>query len=346
MSSVCFYTGAFTLGMLLVTVIFSVLSYLRRLLHFKHLSYRGKHVLVTGGSTGIGKCVATEFARRGANVTLLARTESKLIAAVKDISDMDTKQPTIRYVCADVTDEGAVHEAVKQSVTAANGQDIDVLIACAGASYPGYFLDQDTDVFERSMRLNYLGSVTVIKAVAPQMCKRGQGHIVLVASAAAVVSFIGYSTYAPTKFALRGLADTLRNELIGFGVKVSIAYPPDTDTPGFENENKSKPAETKAVSPPEVWPATAVARSLVSSMASGDYHLSSPDFVQNLLVSTMAGVTPRKYLLLECFLQPILGIVEWLFLWHADREAYKYGCRISLTENRKKVSKSSTLKSE
>ena len=55
-----------------------------------------------------------------------------------------------------------------------------------------------------------------------------QGQIVIVASAAAVVSFIGYSTYAPTKFALRGLADTLRNELLGFGVSVTPTTPPVT----------------------------------------------------------------------------------------------------------------------
>ena len=115
------------------------------------------------------------------------------------------------------------------------------------------------------MELNYMGVVHAVKCVAPSMCevsetncacvcslssimtcfltlrfffsscKRGNGRIVLVASGAAVVSFIGYSSYAPTKWALRGFADALRNEFVGFnggakgqGVHVSIAYPPDT----------------------------------------------------------------------------------------------------------------------
>eukprot|EP00966_Prymnesium_polylepis_P177995 4121675-Prymnesium_polylepis.1 len=68
------------------------------------------------------------------------------------------------------------------------------------------------------MDLNYLGTVRCIKAVLPQMVARRSGQVIIVASGAAVVSFMGYSSYAPTKWALRGLADALRNELCGLGV--------------------------------------------------------------------------------------------------------------------------------
>ena len=85
------------------------------------------------------------------------------------------------------------------------------------------------------------------EAVVPHMVRRRSGHIVIVASGLAVTSFLGYSSYAPTKWALRGLADTLRNELLGFGIAVQIAYPPDTETPGFAHENETKPPETTAV---------------------------------------------------------------------------------------------------
>ena len=67
---------------------------------------------------------------------------------------------------------------------------------------------------------------------------------ILYSSAVAFCGMVGYSAYAPTKFALRGLADCLRNELVGSGVKVSIFYPSNMDTPGFAVENKTKPAET------------------------------------------------------------------------------------------------------
>ena len=241
----------------------------------KRFSFVGAHVLVTGGSSGIGLAVAQEAAARGAVVTVLARTRSKLVSAVDSLgstravgSASGTSSPH-GFECADVTDPAAV-EAACAAAVAARGP-ITVLVACAGAAQPGYFLDQASAVFERSMQLNYIGVVNAVKAVAPAMCERGEGRIVLVASGAAVVSFIGYSSYAPTKWALRGFGDALRNELIGFdraagrsgasagGVRVHIAYPPDTQTPGFDLENESKPVETSRVAPPDVYPARAVA---------------------------------------------------------------------------------------
>ena len=120
------------------------------------------------------------------------------------------------------------------------------------------------------------------------------GSIVIIGSALSVVAFMGYSTYAPAKHALRGLADTLRNELVGFGVTVHFAYPPDTATPGFEHENQSKFYRTVdgAI---DVFPAEQVADQLVGGVEAGLYHLPSPDLVINWMVSSRAGVSPRAY---------------------------------------------------
>ena len=172
-----------------------------------------------------------------------------------------------------------------------------------------------------------MGTVRAVKAVARSMTERREGSIVIVASAAAVVSFMGYSTYAPSKWALRGFADAIRNELCGFNVGVHIAYPPDTDTPGFKNENETKPIECSKISPPEVYSASSVASSMVSSLAAGDYHLSSPDPVQDLLVSSMAGVSPRKISIIEMALLPLVAFIEQLFMLNADRIAAGYGHR-------------------
>jgi len=201
------------------------------------------------------------------------------------------------------------------------------LATCAGACYPGYFLDQEPEVFERTMGLNYMGSVHAIKAVAPMMKDQGAGKIMIVASAAAVVSFIGYASYSPTKFALRGLADTLRNELSGFGIQVSICYPPDTDTPGFQNEEKSKPPETKACFPGDAYAPEVVARQSISSWLKGDYHIQSADILQNLVVSSMSGVTPRPFPILETCLLPIVTLVEQLFPFWFDIQARRYATR-------------------
>ncbi len=69
-----------------------------------------------------------------------------------------------------------------------------------------------------------------------------------VSSAAGLIGVFGYSAYAPAKYAVRGLMDTLRAELEPRGIHVACVYPPDTDTPGFERENETKPPETVAVS--------------------------------------------------------------------------------------------------
>jgi 3-dehydrosphinganine reductase len=123
-----------------------------------------------------------------------------------------------------------------------------VLINCAGTSVPGLFEDLDAEVFEKMMRVNYFGSVFPTKAVVPSMKARSSGRIVFVSSQAGQLGVFGFSAYSPSKFALVGLAQVLRMELQPHGVCVSVAYPPDTDTPGFAEENTQKPEETRMIS--------------------------------------------------------------------------------------------------
>ncbi len=292
---------------------------------------KGKVVVLTGGSQGIGLSMAKEFMRRGAkSVVLMARTKSKLEAAVEELLEERTEaSQQAGYVAADVTKFSEVSAAMDEIASLYGGPDM--LVACAGASYPDYFLEQDCSVFERTMMLNYMGTVHAIKAAAPKMVEGGGGDILLVASAAAVVSYIGYASYAPTKFALRGLADTIRNELKGFGVRVSIAYPPDTATPGFARERTTKPAENRACFPDDPYDADVVASSTVSSFLQGDYHVQSPDHLQNLLISSMSGVTPRPLLFLEMLLSPIVMLVTDLVWRWFDFQAGKYA------ENRRRA---------
>eukprot|EP00656_Telonema_subtile_P029707 TRINITY_DN32792_c0_g1_i1.p1 TRINITY_DN32792_c0_g1~~TRINITY_DN32792_c0_g1_i1.p1 ORF type:complete len:293 (+),score=67.97 TRINITY_DN32792_c0_g1_i1:119-997(+) len=261
------------------------------------------------------------------HLTLVARNKAKLEAAQKQVkaSCVDDSQ-CVQFFAADSSVPDEVNAAVAE---ASKPRPIDVLIACAGISVPGYFAEQDPSVFEQQMTVNYLGSVYAAKAVVPQMMERKQGHIVFIASAAAVVSFIGYSSYAPTKWALRGLADALRNELCGFGIRVAIGYPPDTQTPGFDAENETKPAETLAISAAvggTPYSSESVAQSLVYGMERGDYHLPSPDLVQNRLVEVMIGVSPRTATLLEClFLLPVFSLISGAIVVLFDHFAKRYG---------------------
>ena len=262
----------------------------------------GAHVVITGGSEGIGLAIGVEAARQHARVTIMARSVGKLEAAVVQIKAAAPggTSTSINYVQCDVTDSASATKAFDEAAELA---PIDFVVCAAGAAYPGYFLEQDLAIFERTMRLNYLGSVFTAKAAVPAMVARSSGHLILISSGAAAASFLGYSSYAPTKFAVRGLADALRNELCGTGVRVSVAYPPDTDTPGFEQENKTKPPECMCarrsstplnflctltlacgsrISPPEVHAASDVAKLILDASSRGVYHLPSPDYIQVL----------------------------------------------------------------
>jgi 3-dehydrosphinganine reductase len=205
----------------------------------------GAHVLVSGGSSGIGLATARLLAERGATVTLLARDATRLAAAAQSIR---TSAPAARVgtVSADVSDGAAVRDAIADGV-AARGE-VDIAIAAAGGARPGYFAQLDDDVFRAQIDVDYFGTLHLFRAVVPAMVERGRGHLVAVASTAALVGVFGYSAYAPAKHAVRGLAETLRPELAPHGIVVACAYPPDTETPGLAAENVHKPAETALIS--------------------------------------------------------------------------------------------------
>lgn len=212
----------------------------------------GAHVLVTGGSEGIGLETARLALARGARVSLVSRSVDKLTAAKAELGEVAT-------AAADVTDEAALHAAVR-----ALGP-CDVLVASAGGAVPARLLEADTADLRASLELNLLGALHAVRAVLPGMLAAGRGHVVLVSSAAALVGVYGYGGYGPAKAGLRNLAEVLaaeHPELV-----VSVAYPPDTLTPGFARENLSKPAETAAVSA-LVTPVTAehVARALLDGV--------------------------------------------------------------------------------
>ncbi|MFX6861571.1 SDR family NAD(P)-dependent oxidoreductase, partial [Acinetobacter baumannii] len=89
------------------------------------------------------------------------------------------------------------------------------------------------DDFRRNMDVNYYGQLVPLLILLPHFMAARKGHIANVSSMLGFMGMIGYATYAPTKFALVGLTDSLRNELKPHGITFSILYPPDTETEGF-----------------------------------------------------------------------------------------------------------------
>ena len=200
----------------------------------------GAHVVVTGGSLGIGLETARLLVERGARVSLIARTGDRLAEAARDVGG------GARWRAADVTDPVAIDGAIGELVAAQGG--VDLLITSAGVAHPGYFEQIPLDVFHAQMDVIYFGTVHAVRSVLPAMLERGRGGLVGVSSAAALVGVFGYGAYAPAKYAVRGLMETLHAEYSHRGIYSACVFPPDTLTPGFEAENRIKPPETVAVS--------------------------------------------------------------------------------------------------
>jgi len=122
------------------------------------------------------------------------------------------------------------------------------------------------------MAVNYFGTVYITKAVLAGMLTRGSGHIINISSMAGYLGVFGYSAYGATKFAVAGFSEALRAELKPQGIRVSVVFPPDTDTPQLAYEEPFKPAETKAISGnAKALSADLVARSILKQAERGHY---------------------------------------------------------------------------
>jgi 3-dehydrosphinganine reductase len=210
-------------------------------------------VIIVGGSSGIGLGIAKECVRRKVpKITLLARDRAKLEQAQTDLQELarttttttSTTSSQIHIVSVSVTDYPALEQA------AANLQipttDHVVMWNCAGFAYPGEFLQVPIEKIFQQVETNQLGTLYLIRAFLPWL---NQGCIVLTSSAAGQIGVYGLSTYAPTKYAIRGFAETLHAELIRSHPRLSIqmAFPVDTDTPGYQEELKTTPELTRLV---------------------------------------------------------------------------------------------------
>lgn len=233
-----------------------------------HAYYRDKLALVTGGSSGIGLAVAHGLAEAGACVWLLARRKGALQTALRDLPV--SRSGPHGLLVADVSDRAQIARAMARLESEAGVPDL--LVNSAGETHPGYVQELPLEVFEKLMAINYFGTVHAIKAVLPGMSARGSGHIVNLSSGAGFLGVFGYTAYGATKFAVRGFSDALRAELAPLGLRVSIAFPPDTDTPQLAYENRFKPPETRALSGSAgVLSAQRVAREILRDVARGRY---------------------------------------------------------------------------
>ncbi|KAI8341523.1 hypothetical protein BC941DRAFT_493301 [Chlamydoabsidia padenii] len=271
----------------------------------------GKHCFITGGSSGLGKSLAIELAKVGADITIVARKKEELDNAVLEIKKYrHSETQKVIAISADVTSKEDVARAFDEAQTKM-ARNPDCIFACAGASYPKFFLDYSLEDFDKAIQLNYLGQVYVAHMAATRMRDSGikGGKIVFVSSMLGMLSFAGYGSYSPTKYAVRGLADTLRNELQQYGIGVHIFFPGGIQSPGFDKENETKPDVTKEIEGAnEPQTPEDCAKSLMKGLYAGHYMI-MVDLLSNLLRCTTRGVSPSNNFFLDTLLALIGQVV-------------------------------------
>lgn len=178
----------------------------------------------------------------------------------------------IHAVSADVSTAEGARSGISQSCAPFDGKMADAVFLCAGVSLtsslllldsrspsvrgqgsqPGFFIEQEDDVLLKSMDMDYWTACWTAKASARAMAKQAASFatppkIVFVSSTLGLVSIAGYASYTPAKHAIRGLSDTLRSELLLYGIDVHCFFPSGILSPGFDEENKTKPQLTKTI---------------------------------------------------------------------------------------------------
>ena len=183
-------------------------------------SLRGKTIVLTGASAGIGEELAISLAARGCNLVLAARSEDAL-ATVK--RRCETAGGRAIVVATDVTDANACKMLMERAIDEFRG--IDVLVNNAGISMWARFEEiTDLTVFERIMKVNYLGAVYCTYYALPHL-RENRGLLVAISSLTGKTGVPTRSGYAASKHAMQGFFDTLRIELLGSGVDVLVVSP-------------------------------------------------------------------------------------------------------------------------
>ncbi|MEQ8653795.1 MAG: 3-oxoacyl-ACP reductase FabG [Kiloniellales bacterium] len=193
-------------------------------------SIKGRSVIVTGGSKGIGKGIARVFARQGAQVMIAARGEE---AAKTTVAEFKAEGWTADYRLTDVTDMAAIEQLVADTEAAFGG--LDVMCANAGIFPQSKILEMDPDEWDLVLNTNLKSSFLSVKAAIPAMQKRGKGRIILTSSITGpVTGFPGWTHYGASKSGQLGFIRTAAIELAKYNITINAVMPGNIRTEGLD----------------------------------------------------------------------------------------------------------------
>lgn len=212
----------------------------------KKQPFKGKWAIITGGSKGIGKATAKIFVQLGGNVCIVARTLETLKDAAEEIKSLKVEESQlVEVMSCDMSNTEQVNRLFNEHIKEFSVPDY--LFNIVGISYPNYTDKLTIDDYKLHMDTNFYGQLNAILTILPYYIEQKEGYFVNMSSLAGYIGLMGYAAYTPTKFAIVGLSEVLRNEYKQYNIKVSIIYPPDTDTFGLHEEAKTRPEELNII---------------------------------------------------------------------------------------------------
>ena len=236
---------------LLFPLIISLIAYIYLLIKFnffrKEKNFKNKHILILGASSGLGEALSLKLIlQEGIKLSIASRREKELKQVQQKCNELNKKNKCDYYL-VDITKEIDIKNFLEKSIEK-NGFP-SLIINCAGIAHPGFITQLKMETYISDMNLNYFGNLKFLKEIINQyeintkknLIKETSIDIVCVGSCLGIIGSIGYSAYCPTKFALKGLLDSLKFELINTRLKLHYYAPSNMLTPGLVEENKNKP---------------------------------------------------------------------------------------------------------
>ena len=214
-------------------------------------SYQNKTVWITGASSGIGRALAIEFSKLGANLILSARNNEKLIETRSLCEDIKL----VKLLPLDLGEFNLLKEKTIEALSLFDG--LDVLVNNGGISQRGLAVETPLSVDKRIFDINYFGTVALTKEVLPYFIKKKSGQIAVTSSVVGKFGSPVRTAYAASKHALHGFYDSLRAEIHDYNIGVTIICPGPINTSISENaltasgdkQNKKDPAIADGIAP-------------------------------------------------------------------------------------------------
>ena len=205
-------------------------------MNFLHSNIKGKNIVITGASKGIGKALAAAFAAEGARLFLCARNAAQLNNTVAELQ-LQYPGVVIKSTTADLSVKDqtiAFGKWINQQVTA-----VDILVNNAGQFLPGSAHNEPDGILEQMIQTNLYSAYHLTRTLLPAMMEYKQGYIFNICSIASLQAYSNGGSYSISKFALMGFSKNLREELKPYNIKVAAVYPGAVLTDSWGNYDNS-----------------------------------------------------------------------------------------------------------